>query len=71
MVIPIFKKGSRKQPENYQPISNICTMSKVVEVMKISRLLSLKGTIYYIPRSLDLEWENLKLKQLIIIFINF
>lgn len=30
-MIPLFKKGDRTRPENYRPISNLCSLAKVFE----------------------------------------
>ena len=37
-IIPIFKKGSKNEIENYRPIANLCSMSKVFEQLIIDRL---------------------------------
>lgn len=40
IVTPIFKKGSRKDPNNYRPISVLSVFSKVFEMLIKSRLLN-------------------------------
>ena len=37
-VIPIFKKGSKTLIENYRPIANLCSITKVYEQLIIDRL---------------------------------
>ena len=37
-IIPIFKKGSKTDIENYRPIANLCSMTKVYEQLIINRL---------------------------------
>ena len=37
-IIPIFKKGSKTYIENYRPISNLCSFTKVYEQLIIDRL---------------------------------
>ena len=41
-VIPIFKKGSNTKIENYRPISNLCSTSKVYERLILQRLQTLE-----------------------------
>lgn len=40
LVTPIFKKGSKFNLENYRPISVICTISKIIEIIMYLRLLN-------------------------------
>ena len=37
-IIPLFKKGSKTDVENYRPIANLCSMTKVYEQLIIDRL---------------------------------
>ena len=37
-IIPIFKKGSKVQIENYRPIANLCSASKVFEKLFLSNI---------------------------------
>ena len=37
-VIPIFKKGSPNKIENYRPVANLCTISKIFEKLILQRL---------------------------------
>jgi hypothetical protein len=30
-ILPLLKKGDKKNPQNYRPISNLCSMTKVYE----------------------------------------
>jgi len=40
-VVPIFKKGDRKRVENYRPVSNLCSLSKVFEKCILNRIQQL------------------------------
>ena len=45
--IPVFKnKGDRKDIENYIPISNLCSCSKIVEKLILNRILDLQVEHY-------------------------
>ena len=46
-IIPIFKKGSKNQIENYRPIANLCSASKVFEklILKQIRYLESKNKL--------------------------
>lgn len=37
-VIPLFKKGDRFQPDNYRPISNLCSMDKLFEKIVLNEI---------------------------------
>ena len=37
-IIPIFKKGSKNQIENYRPIANLCSASKVFEKLILKQI---------------------------------
>ena len=41
-IMPIFKKGDPNQIENYRPISNLCSTSKLFEKMILLRLQSIE-----------------------------
>ena len=43
-VCPVFKKGSRKQPSNYRPISQMCILCKVMESIISSSMISFLRT---------------------------
>ena len=43
-IIPIFKKGSKNNVENYRPIANLCSMTKVYEQLIIDRLREIEIT---------------------------
>ena len=42
-VIPLHKKGPKNQIENYRPISNLCSTSKVFEKLILKRLLEINS----------------------------
>ena len=44
LVCPVFKKGSRKQPSNYRPISQTCILCKVMESIISSSMISFLRT---------------------------
>ena len=55
-VIPLFKKGSKLDPNNYRPVSILCTLSKVLERLVLSRLMILfQKTIFYLNFNLVLD----------------
>ena len=37
-IIPLFKKGSKTDVVNYQPIANLCSITKVYEQLITDRL---------------------------------
>ena len=37
-IIPIFKKGSKVQIENYRPIANLCSASKIFEKLILKQI---------------------------------
>jgi hypothetical protein len=41
-ITPIFKKGNSSQIENYRPISNLCTTSKIFEKLILQRIKKLE-----------------------------
>ena len=41
-IIPIFKKGSKNSIENYRPIANLCSITKVYEQLIIDRLKAIE-----------------------------
>ena len=43
-IIPIFKKGSKNQIENYRPIANLCSASKVFEKLILKQIHYLEST---------------------------
>ena len=43
-VCPVFKKGSRKQPSNYRPISQTCILCKVMESIISCSMISFLRT---------------------------
>ncbi|KAK9686992.1 Reverse transcriptase (RNA-dependent DNA polymerase) [Popillia japonica] len=38
-VVPIFKKGDPAEPKNYRPISVVCILGKIIEIILKERLL--------------------------------
>ena len=42
-VIPLHNKGPKNQIENYRPISNLCSTSKVFEKLILKRLLEINS----------------------------
>ena len=40
-VVPIHKKGSKNNIENYRPIANLCSTSKIFEKFILKRLLQI------------------------------
>ena len=45
-VIPIFKKGSKTKIENYRPISNLCSSTKIFERLILNQIKYLETTNY-------------------------
>ena len=43
-IIPIFKKGSKVMIENYRPIANLCSASKVFEKLILKQIQYLEST---------------------------
>ena len=41
-IIPIHKKGNKKQIKNYRPISNLCSLTKVFERLLLERLVEIE-----------------------------
>ena len=41
-IIPLHKKGNRNQVENYRPIANLCSSSKIFERLILNRLLEIE-----------------------------
>ena len=37
-IVPIFKKGNKDEIENYRPIANLCSMSKVFEKLILKQI---------------------------------
>jgi len=42
-ILPVFKKGDRSKIENYRPISNNSSLSKIFEKCLLAKLVNLKG----------------------------
>ena len=42
--VPIHKKGNNKDIENYRPIANLCSTSKILEKFILKRIILLKCT---------------------------
>ena len=42
-IIPIFKKGSKVSIENYRPIANLCSASKVLEKLILKQIQYLES----------------------------
>ena len=36
-MVPIYKKGNKKDIENYRPIANLCSTSKIFEKLILKR----------------------------------
>ena len=45
-IVPIFKKGKQNQIENYRPIANLCSTSKVFEKLILKRLNDIETQFY-------------------------
>ena len=43
-IIPLHKKGPKAKIENYRPISNLCSVSKVFEKLLLQRILETADT---------------------------
>ena len=43
-VVPIFKKGNNHEIENYRPISNLCSGSKIFEKLILEQIYYLEST---------------------------
>ena len=43
-IIPIFKKGAKNAIENYRPISNLCSVSKIFEKLILKQIHYLEST---------------------------
>ena len=43
-IIPIFKKGSKNEIENYRPIANLCSASKIFERLILNQIHYLEST---------------------------
>jgi exonuclease III len=41
-IIPLHKKGSRRKIENYRPISNQCSLTKIFEKLMLQRILKVE-----------------------------
>jgi hypothetical protein len=41
--LPLFKKGNKKNINSYQPISNLCSSSKIFERLMLSRLTDIEA----------------------------
>ena len=37
-IIPVFKKGSKREIENYRPIANLCSASKILEKLILKQI---------------------------------
>ena len=52
-VVPIFKKGNKDEIENYRPIANLCSTSKILEKLILKQIHYLEST-----NKLDLTGKN-------------
>ena len=43
-IIPIFKKGSKTEIENYRPVANLCSTSKIFEKLILKQIHYLENT---------------------------
>ena len=43
-IIPIFKKGSKTEIENYRPVANLCSTSKIFEKLFLKQIHYLENT---------------------------
>ena len=41
-ITPIYKKGSKNQIENYRPVANLCSTSKIFERLILNRINKLE-----------------------------
>ena len=42
-IIPTFKKGSKTEIENYRPIANLCSASKILEKLILKQIQYLES----------------------------
>ena len=52
-IIPIFKKGNKNEIENYRPIANLCSASKIFKKLILKQIQYLENT-----NKLDLTGKN-------------
>ena len=52
-IIPVFKKGSKCEIENYRPIANLCSASKILERLILKQIHYLES-----PNNLDLTGKQ-------------
>ena len=43
-IVPIFKKGNKNEIENYRPIANLCSASKIFEKLILKQIHYLEST---------------------------
>ena len=53
-IIPIYTKGNKSEIENYRPIANLCSTSKIFEKLILKQIHYLEGI-----NKLDLTGKNL------------
>ena len=64
-IIPTHKAGPKDIIENYRPISNLCTISKVFEKLILEQLLKLaylttqETQKLYLPETKTMTWEKI------------
>jgi hypothetical protein len=54
-----FKKGDKEKTENYRPISNLCSMTKVYEKLLLHRaIVSMVSREILVQRQLALKYKQ-------------
>ena len=70
-VVPIYKrKGSRKNPENYRPISLLCSISKVLEKLIYKRVSKYLEKMNFFPNTQFGFRKKLSTSQAISLLVN-
>jgi hypothetical protein len=51
IVVPVLKKGNQCMMKNYRPVSNLCTVSKVLETVVLRQLGGFFETNHLLPEN--------------------